>query len=274
MMYRIHAALVVTYSLLLLFSSVVQAGEPGESSQPADDLEHYVVWDYDEPSKAVFVPEAELQADRRLDQPLNRELEYAILHTPSPEIKDLAEYKRVAFATPSKYCAVASGTSTSHTTRTNSSTLADYIRERNFLVEGKVLEVVTGWFGHEVQTMIYAEVTDILWCQIFDDARPVSIGDVVSISVRKGVLAVDGKFLCNGTDADLEIPSEGDNVLLLGYPSRGYRFYLGLGTVHRLADGMVLPQPYENLRTRTPVSYATLKSDLGLAATPTSRCVP
>lgn len=264
MMSRSH--LILTIALVApcsaaLLPATAHGGGPGRSAALPLDFENHVIWDQRDPTRAEFLPQAELQPDRRLDYPVNETLEVYLRKSADRETDDFQQFQKLFATEPHKHCPFSSGTSTSSRSHVTDASLEEFFRERSLVLDGKVVDIVPGWFRDEVQTMIYVLVDDILWCRTPDSARSVSVAEVVSISVRTGIVNVGGTFLCNATDASLKLPSIGDRVLLVGYPQKGYHHYLGLGTFHRIIEDEVEPQPYEGLQ-RKAVSLDKVKASL------------
>lgn len=242
----------------LLLSGPGEAGEPGKSaSTPPLEFEDHVIWDRQDLTKAVFVPQAQLKNYRNDDY-----LEALLMRPEAPSISldEFEAMRDLAFRDPSNHCSVSSNASTSPYTFPSDVDLTTWLegREAAVISTGEVLDVVTGWGGHAgVTTLIYVRLKDILSCND-TDGRAMRSGDVVSIALRAGALLVDGRFLCNATDLSLTIPAPGDQVLVTGHPAQGFEHYLGTGVVHVIRDDLVEPQPVAGVSPRKPVPLAEI----------------
>jgi hypothetical protein len=128
-------------------------------------------------------------------------------------------------------------------------TITEYASTAPVAVVAEVTNLVPGWNGKSVGTMIYARVLEIIACNELKDQRRVQVGDIVSTSVAVGKIEVDGVTLCDKTEQAVTLPDPGSKVLLTGLPISTDAYFLGGSQPFFLITGdRVEPQRYDRIR--------------------------
>lgn len=259
-------------TLFSLLATLATAALP-LAGQTKDFSQHIVWWDTDQ-RNARFVPGALLDgADLKNFQVPETQLKNLITRLENERNTRLQTF--AGGSSCNKY--TDSGLSAWSSVTGKDVGVTDFLSSKLVAFRGTVLELVPGWkieFVPRVVTLVYIEVEEILVCNLryLPGTRRIDAGDIVSVEMDKGSFEMNGLRVCNDTDDLLTVPKAGDEVVATGVPSAFDPYYAGPGAVFPIHLGEILPQPYEGLGRREPVSLAQTQETLGVALTPLSGC--
>jgi hypothetical protein len=268
---------VATATLLLVLSpvsSVVAGTTPpegqsqciGTSSEiqilpvPPDEFSTRVLWQSEDPSRPLFYPATLIRGQgdyaTSLDAATAIDIEKAVAR----------QRARGRIDIPGDCFNVSDDGIASQSTP-GGRTVPQLLEEREFAAAGKVLALVPGWSYGRIQTMVYLEVEEVLYCngKVQDSAvGSIGKGSIVATFYDLGRYEIDGVELCSQSQLGLQLPEAGRRAIIGGrVPDVAQpEFIGGYAVLFPLDEDKVLPQPYEDFEWQ-PMNYSALREALG-----------
>lgn len=261
---------VLTATLLLPTLFLFSLGQDKASpTEPRGRYSEHVIWSSSHPDRTEFIPVAQLQEAARSSLPVDPGELYAVevmirlsrAHARQGEEIDCEHSSGVANPRPSS----------------DARSFVDLLQFLPFTGYGAVTEVVLGLARGHVVTMVYVEVEEIWGCQRPGGAwleetcdcpepagtRTIAVGDVVAVLQQKGRIEVDGEILCEATDEILDTPKVGTKIVFGGGTFAVIDpHFIGRGLLFPVADGQILPEPYEWLSERVAQPFAEVRAQM------------